>query len=453
MRSDHAGVAVGWSAHRWLPMCGLLLGLSTVFLFVGERDFLYGHHTHDGTTATNMTLAQNLSAQHPFGFLNMRRRSNGTVRYEMYNRFPIGTVVLIKLAMLPFGEFSAQLVAARALMLAFFCAAAVLAYLALARLVASRAIALAATLFAFSSYHLLHYSDAVSNQMSVGPVRRDAGLPRHGVVHERRGENVALAVGVASGRGAAAGVARLWAAVAVPRLGSGSRGGCGVARRRDEDVRRAPAGCRRARPAQSPRAARRTGAAVRRWCARLQLRSGTRGGRRSAGGGGAAIGPIDVEAHRAAGDDLQQRRRAGVADLPEVAVPPGRRVVRAVRAVRRRRVARRRVAGVRRDAFVLDGRDRHRRLFRRSRAVSAVRGRRRRPWRSPASAGRFWFPTTWLGPITNSRPCSTLAFRCACSPPCWSERSGSGGGRWPRSARSPRWGCLRLRAFPWACCA
>ena len=168
MRGDQAGVAVGRAARRWLPMCALLLALSTVFLFVGERDFLYGHPTHDGTTATNMTLAQNLSAQRPFGFLSMRRRLDGTVRYEMYNRFPIGTVVLIKLAMLPFdGDFAAELVAARALMLAFFCAAAVLAYLALARLVASRAIALAATLFAFSSYHLLHYSDAVSNQMSV----------------------------------------------------------------------------------------------------------------------------------------------------------------------------------------------------------------------------------------------------------------------------------------------
>ena len=152
----------------WLPPCGLLLALSTVFLFAGERDHFYSYNLHDSNTAKNMALAKNLSARRGFLFLNMRQRADGTVRYALYNRFPIGTFVLIKLAIAPFeGDFAAQLVAARMLMLAFFCAAAALAYLALARLVGSRVVALGATLLAFSSYHLLHYADAVSNEMSV----------------------------------------------------------------------------------------------------------------------------------------------------------------------------------------------------------------------------------------------------------------------------------------------
>ncbi len=47
-------------------------------------------------------------------------------------------------------------------MLAFFAAAAVLAYLALSRLLGDRRIALAATLLAFSPYYLLHYGDMIS---------------------------------------------------------------------------------------------------------------------------------------------------------------------------------------------------------------------------------------------------------------------------------------------------
>ena len=158
----------GLVGSRWLPACGLLLALATVFLFTGQRDHLHGHIVHDGFTAKNMALAANLSAEHGLLFLHMRRNADGAVRYKMYSRFPIGAFVLIKLAIAPFeGDFAAQLAAARALMLAFFCAAAALAYLALARLTGSRAVALGATLLAFSSHHLLYYSDAVSNEASV----------------------------------------------------------------------------------------------------------------------------------------------------------------------------------------------------------------------------------------------------------------------------------------------
>ena len=155
-------------ASQWPPAVGLLLALFTVFLFVGEGDHFHKGEMHNEFTAKNMALAANLSAERGFLFLTMRRAADGTVRYKTYNRFPIGSFVLIKLAMLPFeGDSSAQLAAARTLMLAFFCAAAVLAYLALARLTGSRAVALGATLLAFSSYHVLYYADVVSNETSV----------------------------------------------------------------------------------------------------------------------------------------------------------------------------------------------------------------------------------------------------------------------------------------------
>ena len=51
-------------------------------------------------------------------------------------------------------------------MLAFFAASAVLAHLALARLLGDRRIALAATLLAFSSFHLLFYGDMISWEQS-----------------------------------------------------------------------------------------------------------------------------------------------------------------------------------------------------------------------------------------------------------------------------------------------
>ena len=159
------GVTTLWWRNR-LPLAGLLLALSAVWLFPfpGERGWLYSDGLSETFTTLALSRAANLSAERGFVFTSMRKRADGTVRYDLYNRFPIGAFVLIKLSILPFeGDSSAQLVAARVLMLAFFCAAAVLAYLALARLTGSRAVALGATLLTFSSYHLLVYSATVSN--------------------------------------------------------------------------------------------------------------------------------------------------------------------------------------------------------------------------------------------------------------------------------------------------
>ena len=149
----------------WLPLALLLLALSTVFVFGGDRGYFYRCCNHNFISSHHITIAVNISPGH--GFQRFTHRfidSDGAVRYEPYNRFPIGGSASMKLATLPFGESpSAQLTAARMLMLLFFTATAVLAYLSLCRLTSNRWIALTATLLAFSSYHLLWYNDMTAN--------------------------------------------------------------------------------------------------------------------------------------------------------------------------------------------------------------------------------------------------------------------------------------------------
>ena len=149
-------------------MALLLLALSSVFLFGNERDTFYfrGHNTH--ITSQSLMLATNLSPEHNFlMFTRQTLDGDGELAYEPYNRFPIGAYLLIKLAILPFvGDFSAQILAARLLALAFFAATALLAYMALRRLTPSRWIALAATLLTFSSFYWLYYNDMASTEIA-----------------------------------------------------------------------------------------------------------------------------------------------------------------------------------------------------------------------------------------------------------------------------------------------
>ena len=152
----------------WLPVLLLLLAMSTVYLFGdGWGGFYQYDYTHNNNTAKNMAVAENLSLSH--NFLMFRRQHpgpDGALVYDVYNRFPVGGFALTKLVTLPFGDdLSAKLYAARMLMLLMLAGAAALAYLSLRRITGRRWIALAATLPAFSGYYVLHYSDAVSNEM------------------------------------------------------------------------------------------------------------------------------------------------------------------------------------------------------------------------------------------------------------------------------------------------
>lgn len=117
----------------------------------------------------SMAVASNLSPDHNFlMFLRQKAEENDPFRYEPYNRFPIGTYALIKfVAVLSFeDDLSAQIYAARLLMLLFFGATAMLAYAAVARLVDNRWIAFAATLLTFSSYYWLFYNDMSSTEVT-----------------------------------------------------------------------------------------------------------------------------------------------------------------------------------------------------------------------------------------------------------------------------------------------
>ena len=147
-----------------IPLVLLLLALATVFPFA--KGHLYHEQTHDFISQNHMTVALNLSPAHGFlGFYRLTRDGDGSVAYEPYNRFPVLGYALIKLATLPFDDdVSARLAAARTLMLAFFAAAAALAYFAVCRLTGNRWAALAATLLAFSSYYALYYKDMIATE-------------------------------------------------------------------------------------------------------------------------------------------------------------------------------------------------------------------------------------------------------------------------------------------------
>ena len=153
----------------YVPFVLLLLGLSTVFLFGNDRGHFYRPGLHDAVTSNYMVVVANLSSEHNFvRFHHQTLDADGTITYDVYHRFPIGGYILLKLAILPFGDdFSAQIYAARMAMLLFFVATAVLAYLSLCRLTSNRWIALAATLLAFSSFYCLHYNDLVATEMGI----------------------------------------------------------------------------------------------------------------------------------------------------------------------------------------------------------------------------------------------------------------------------------------------
>lgn len=159
-------------AFDWRASVLLAAALAAVFLLTSyDRGQFYRGTEHDALSGNHLAIAANLSAEH--GFAQVLRRhfdADGELTYEPYHRFSLPGYVLIKLVGLPFGDdLSARLFAARMLVLAFFAAAMVLAYLSLRVLTGRGAgTALGATLLAFSSYPLLYYSDIVTPEAAMG---------------------------------------------------------------------------------------------------------------------------------------------------------------------------------------------------------------------------------------------------------------------------------------------
>ena len=154
-----------------LPLALLLLALAAPFLFGGDRAYFYRIDQHDWDSSKMLTHATNLSFKHNLLIFHYQSQNaaGNPVYPQPYSRFPLGGYVLLKLAILPFGEydFKAKIYAGRMLMLLLFSVAAVLAYHSLARITGSRWDALTATLLAFSSYYLLHYADSISNEITI----------------------------------------------------------------------------------------------------------------------------------------------------------------------------------------------------------------------------------------------------------------------------------------------
>ena len=153
-------------AREQLPFLSLLTALAAmVFSWIADGGFDTLHHGLDGHS---LAVASNLSHEHRFlMFFRQYTGADGELLYEPYNRFPIGTYLLNKAVIVPFGDSaSAQIFAARLLAAAFFSGAAVFAYLGLRRLTNQPWIALSATLLAFSSYHALFWGDMISSEVS-----------------------------------------------------------------------------------------------------------------------------------------------------------------------------------------------------------------------------------------------------------------------------------------------
>ena len=167
MRIYAQNLVGGWRRSANPPLALLLLALSTLFLFANDRGQFYRPGHHDWLSAKYLALAENLSPEHNFALFHSLKpdQEGNPAPHFFYHRFPIGGFALIKLAILPFGDdLSAKILAGRTLMLAFFSAAAGLAFLALSRITGSRWIACAATGLAFSSYFCLYYSDMIGTE-------------------------------------------------------------------------------------------------------------------------------------------------------------------------------------------------------------------------------------------------------------------------------------------------
>lgn len=150
---------------RHLPLALLLIALTALFVFSGSRSHFYRPWAaHDWNSSASLAFAENLAAER--GFLRFYRLPLDSA--SVYNRFPPGGVALVRLVTAPFGEnFGAKILAARMLMLAMFAGAALLACLALRRILDEPWIAAGATAWAFSSFYCLYYSDMVSTEVTM----------------------------------------------------------------------------------------------------------------------------------------------------------------------------------------------------------------------------------------------------------------------------------------------
>ena len=149
----------------WLPLAALPLFMFAALIALGgDRSHFYrALGSHDHTTARTLAVAENLSPAHNFRLApRVRLNEDGEFAYSLYGRFPIGSYVLVKLAIAPFGDdLAAKTLAARVLAMLMFCGAALFAHLATSRITGSRWVGFAAVALAFSGFYAVYYADGV----------------------------------------------------------------------------------------------------------------------------------------------------------------------------------------------------------------------------------------------------------------------------------------------------
>ena len=149
----------------WLPALALPLAMFAALLALGgDRGYFYRDDgLHDFETYRYIAIAENISAEHNFRLAtHIWQREDGSLKYGLYGRFPIGGYALVKLAILPFGDdLAAKLLAARVLTMLMFCGTATLACLSISRITGSRTVAFAAAALGFSGFYAVYYADAV----------------------------------------------------------------------------------------------------------------------------------------------------------------------------------------------------------------------------------------------------------------------------------------------------
>lgn len=122
-----------------------------------------GHHNQ--VSAHGAVLARNMSLSR-LGFTYHRAEldSDGQIRVEPYNRFPPTAFLLMKAGMHMAGDdFTAQLLVARGIMLAFYLAAMLCAFLLVYELTGSNALSLFVAFAAFSNAYVNYYHDMLFN--------------------------------------------------------------------------------------------------------------------------------------------------------------------------------------------------------------------------------------------------------------------------------------------------
>lgn len=166
---SHTGKQTGKFSVRWrsvLPLVMLLAGVSTVFIFSGDRDYFY---RESWVSPHHFAIASNLSPASNFiQFEHKMLDGVGNFSHILYGRFPPGGYALIKLVTFAFdNNMSTQIYVARILMLVFFAGTVMLAYWSLCRLISNRWVALSATALAFSSGYFLYYNDMISTEFGI----------------------------------------------------------------------------------------------------------------------------------------------------------------------------------------------------------------------------------------------------------------------------------------------